>query len=247
MEPTPQPSVLITPEAVPLSVEIADAGSRGGAILLDSLLQFAILMFVLPMTDGLDGMQAAALVVTVWFLCFFVYFALFEGLWNGQTPGKRATKLRVVTAEGQPIGMRESVVRNLIRSVDYLPTFYLVGLVSILVSKRRQRLGDFAAGTIVVQERVTTPPVPLVLPERQYGLPSLDAAGIGPSEYELVRAFLLRRYTLPEPARSALADKIAHTIRPRMGGGGTYPGMSEAFLEEVARAYHQRAEGRPGG
>ncbi len=244
MQPSPQPGYLITPEAIPLSVDVADAGSRGGAILIDSLIQVAVLIAVAMFApSGFAPMQAIALIVLVWFLCFFVYFALFEGLWNGQTPGKRATKLRVVTAEGQPIGMQESIVRNLIRSVDYLPTLYVVGLVSILVTKRNQRLGDMAAGTIVVQERAIAPPAPLVLPERPAGLTVLDVSGLGPGEYELVRAFLFRRDTLPYPARSTLADQIAQTLRPRIGGGTAFPGASEAFLEEVARAYHQRAAG----
>jgi hypothetical protein len=173
-----------------------------------------------------------------------VYFTVFEAFWNGQTPGKRLGKLRVVTIDGQPIGMRESVIRNLVRTVDFLPTMYLVGLISILSSKRNQRIGDLAAATMVVQERNVEPPAPLVLPPGPPGLVSIDATALGPQDYELIRAFLLRRYSLPDTARAALAEQVRAAVQPRVPGAAAFQGSTETLLEELARSYHERQSAR---
>jgi hypothetical protein len=90
--------------------------------------------------------------VLVVFILFWGYFAIFEAVWNGQTPGKRAGRLRVIRRTGQPIGASEAMVRNLIRIVDFMPGFYGVGLISMFIDKEARRLGDFAAGTIIIRE-----------------------------------------------------------------------------------------------
>ena len=84
------------------------------------------------------------------FLLQWGYFALFEAFWNGQTPGKRVLRLRVIQRSGRPIGLFESMGRNLIRIIDMLPGFYLAGAVCIFATRRQQRLGDMVAGTLVV-------------------------------------------------------------------------------------------------
>src|SRR5262249_43608579 len=106
------------------------------------------------------------LTCVTWFLLSWFYGGLFETYWNGQTPGKRIMKLRVVTAEGQPITALQAVLRNVLRSVDALPLVpipwaenltpflpvYMLGLVATAVSNRFQRLGDLTCGTIVIIE-----------------------------------------------------------------------------------------------
>ena len=108
------------------------------------------------------------------FLIFFVYDVAFEVLAGGRTPGKRWNGLRVVRTGGQPVGFVSSTIRNLLRVVDLLPGFYLVGIVSILVTKRNQRVGDLAAGTIVARAprrrraRFEAPPPALSPPQRPH-------------------------------------------------------------------------------
>ena len=97
-----------------------------------------------------------ALIVLIYFALFWGYFMLFETLWSGQTPGKRAGRLRVIRRDGQPVGAGEVLIRNLVRIVDFLPGFYGIGLVVMFIDKEARRLGDMAAGTIVVREGDTT-------------------------------------------------------------------------------------------
>ncbi len=96
------------------------------------------------------------------FLIFAGYFILFEWLWNGQTPGKRLLKLRVIREDGRPITLWEAMARNLLRIFDAIPGFvlpvYSIGLISIFLSRRDQRIGDMFAGTVVVRERTDEAP-----------------------------------------------------------------------------------------
>lgn len=155
-----------TPEQVAFQYEMAGIGSRFVAALLDHFILFVIIVllsiaasfvdFSATFAGGADGGAAAylvlALLTIVVFLSIFGYFIVFETVWNGQTPGKRASGLRVIRHNGQPIGAGEAMIRNLVRLVDFLPGFYGIGLVTMFVDKDARRLGDFAAGTIVVRE-----------------------------------------------------------------------------------------------
>src|SRR4051812_37112925 len=87
------------------------------------------------------------------------YFAVFEWIWRGQTPGKRWMKLRVIREDGRPISFYEAMIRNLLRLIDFMvPPFYSVGLVSVFATERDQRIGDLVAGTVVVREREAEAP-----------------------------------------------------------------------------------------
>jgi hypothetical protein len=87
----------------------------------------------------------------------FLYFTLFEWLWNGQTIGKRAMSLRVVSHDGTPVTLRGAVYRNLLRPADFLPVLYFAGVIAMFMNERSQRMGDLAAGTIVVHEARANP------------------------------------------------------------------------------------------
>ena len=151
-----------TPELVALEFPLAGIGSRFIAILIDSLLQAAIVlalifgaMLFLPSLLKFEAASAKwfiAIVILVPFLLQWGYFALFEAFWNGQTPGKRVAKIRVIQQSGRAITLFESLARNLVRIIDFLPTSYIVGVISIFVTSRHQRLGDLVAGTLVVHE-----------------------------------------------------------------------------------------------
>lgn len=243
-------NTIVTPEAVSLDVDTAGLGSRGIAQIVDSLIQIGLLLgfFLIAGGFGLEGSAGAAVVLLGVFVVFWGYFIVFEGLWGGQTPGKRAQRIRVVRSDGQPVGWTEVIVRNLLRIVDVLPAYYIVGAVSVLVTRRSQRLGDLAAGTIVVHERRVAAPAPFVVaplpPVAVDGAaPDLpfDAAAVTEAHYDLARAFLQRRNELGPEARRTLGADVASSLRRSLGVAPGYrPDQDERFLESVAAAYQSR-------
>lgn len=243
----PQGHHVVTPEAVPLALDLAGLGSRMIATLIDGAIQFGIFFGVALFLagTGIRGIPAFVLVIVVVFLLFWGYFIAFEGLWDGRTPGKRAQRLRVVRVDGQPVGWTNVVVRNLLRVVDLLPGNYAVGAMFMLLGRRSQRLGDLAAGTLVVRERKPEVPTPLRLDATGATGRGLDAAGLGEREYALLRSFLERRPTLDPAARRDLAAQVAAAIRPHVAHAAQapWPGGDEAFLEAVALAYRSRFGG----
>jgi uncharacterized RDD family membrane protein YckC len=248
VDPAPRSgSVVVTPEAVAVSLDIAGLGSRGIALLIDTAIQGGVIlllsMAMLP-TGAADTTGGLVLYLTLFFLIFWGYFPLFEGFWHGQTPGKRAQHLRVIRVDGQPARGGAVLIRNLLRIVDYLPSTYAIGMICVAVTSRSQRLGDLAAGTIVVRQR----PAPKAAPAAVVALgpdgwaapgSGLDAAAVTEREYGIVRAFLERRATLDPGARVALARQIAASLGPRVPGWRLEMG-DEAFLELLARAYRER-------
>ena len=138
-----------------------------------------------------------AVIVIAAFLLFYGYFAGFEAFWHGQTPGKRLIGLRVLSVTGRPARIDEAILRNLLRVIDQLPGVYAIGIVTMLVSSRNQRLGDLAAGTVVVHEKALSAPVMTV------ATPAAGVAwtggGLTEAELLLVETFLQRRHEI-EPA-----------------------------------------------
>lgn len=138
-----------TPEGIELSLRVAGPMPRARAWLLDLLIRLAILL-VLGIMLGALGKVGGGLMLLIAFVLEWAYPVLFEVLREGQTPGKRACDLRVLHEDGTPVQWRASVARNLIRTVDFLPVFYGFGLIAMLLNRDFKRLGDLAAGTIVV-------------------------------------------------------------------------------------------------
>ena len=234
-------NVVVTPEAVALSVDVAGLGSRGIAIMIDMAIQAACLFaltYVVFASHAVDTSAGVIVYAILAFVIFWGYFPIFEGLWHGQTPGKRTQRLRVIRADGQPCGGGANLTRNLVRIVDWLPSTYAIGIVSILLTGRSQRLGDLAAGTIVVRERRAPAPNPLPDTAPASG-PPLDTAGLDEREYDLVRSFLERRASLDPGARAALAAQIAAPLRAKVPGARSTM-ADETFLELLARSYRQR-------
>jgi uncharacterized RDD family membrane protein YckC len=232
----------ITPEAVSVSVDVAGLGSRLVALVVDALIQLAILIPVVMILAQVDLGDTAAIVaisITL-FLVLWAYFPLFEWFWRGRTPGKRAMRLRVVRTDGQPAGGAAILVRNLIRFVDVW-VFPFLAVISMLLTERSQRLGDLAAGTIVVRDRKTIAPAVHTAIERP-DLPTVDATGITEREYDVIRSFLLRRPSLQPAVRSDLAATLAHSVRGRIGASPA--GVNdELLLEAVASSYRRRFTG----
>lgn len=233
----------VTPEAVTIAVDVAGLGSRSIAWLIDSLIQLAV---VLPILLGVGAGNLAAegpelvVVSLVVFLIVWGYYPIFEILWQGRTPGKRAQRIRVIRTDGQPASGAAILVRNLIRILDVILLPFLA-VIAMLVTPRAQRLGDLAAGTMVVREPRFSEPEAVRLPSRA-DLPAVDATGLTEREYDVIRSFLARRSSLDPSARWRLAAQLASTVRGRVGS--LPEGLAdEAMLEAVAQSYRRRFEG----
>ena len=151
-----------TPENVIFGYEVVGIGSRFMAALVDTtiiiVLQIVVnLTMVLLLFNLLEIDMGAGWVTAVFGLISFAllwgYYIFFEMLWNGQTPGKRWLGLRVLRSDGTPITLTESIIRNLVRFIDFLPAFYGLGVVVMFVNAQSRRLGDLAAGTLVVRDQ----------------------------------------------------------------------------------------------
>ena len=220
---------VLTPERVSLQYDIAGIGSRGAAILVDLVLQsllsivlyvalFGVLLGVTAVGGRNSGDAAfGAFIITV--ILFVValfaltlgYHLVFEIIWNGQTPGKRTVGIRVIRENGYPIRPVDAVIRNIVRIVDYLPFAYAIGVFTMLFNERARRLGDFAAGTIVVREA----------PRDAISFSSSDTdaptTSLQPDDATLVRDFLVRRPSLDPDARRHLARRLAAALSVRYG------------------------------
>jgi len=246
---------LRTPEQIELQYDLAGLGSRFMAMALDTLIQFAIIVAVaavfglgmallaLSLRDlfgqagGALAIVGIALAVLLIFALGWGYFIFFELVWNGQTPGKRAAGVRVLTARGEPVTLVHSLVRNLMRLVDSLPSAYMIGTISILVTSRSQRLGDIAAGTIVVRERHAELPRALPPLDPSMMLPPQLAGAFSSTDILLARDFLRRSpYLLPD-RRAILSGRISATLRARLiSAGQAQPGYltDDQLLAAVA-------------
>jgi len=222
-----------TPESIAFSYELAGLGSRFLALVVDQAIQFATLgaIFtgivlaasrfpkhlarVAPVAaEKLGESLAIAFIIAVAFAVLFGYFILSEAVWNGQTPGKRLLGLRVVRDGGYPIDFGASLIRNLIRVGEALVGYYILAAISALISPENKRLGDLAAGTIVVRDARLAAPRPLAARDKEATYAS--TAYVAGEERALIKRFLERRDTLAPDRRKALAAHLAARVRGRM-------------------------------
>ena len=234
-----------TPEQIPLEFPLAGIGSRFLAVALDSLIQFfGWLVIILLFTWFEPDLRriwpkattwAFAIVVIFGFIIFSGYFAVFETVWNGQTPGKRAVRIRVIKDSGRPISVYEAIIRNVIRIIDEIPGFYAVGIISIFISSRNKRLGDFAAGTVVVHETALTELQPARDAQKNNMGSPYNVANLSLADLELIEAFLQRRYDLAVEVRQRSAEQIAGRMRQKLQITTDTAASDEDFLEKLAR------------
>jgi uncharacterized RDD family membrane protein YckC len=241
-----RPAAVVIPEAVPLELETASIGSRFLGLLIDWTIQGVLLVVLLLIVANTStGWLGTTLAFVLIFLIIWGYPIALETLWRGRTVGKVALGLRVVTKEGGQIGFRHAAIRSALGIVDFLLTSGACAVICVLLTKDNQRLGDLAAGALVLRERTgLRRPTPTTF-AAPYGLDaytdSLDLAGIGPAEYGVVRAFLLRAPSLPRDVRARLAAQVGETIAERVQPPPP-PGVpAEIFLASVAAAYRNRA------
>jgi uncharacterized RDD family membrane protein YckC len=217
-----------TPDHVVLRFQLAGAGNRGFAAMVDFLVAFIFIFAIDFSFQNLAEIDPslgdwAGWVIFVELLIAWLYFVLLEWLWNGQTLGKRIFGLRVISEDGEPARFVAVIVRNLVRVVDFLPLFYGLGLVTLIASPRSQRLGDYAGGTFVVRaprprrnwsalRTLSASPSANLAASEQATTPTLRVL---PGEAQrLVREFVLREQKLTPAARVALAKQLAMRLRP---------------------------------
>ncbi len=241
-----------TGESVAFSYELAGLGSRFIAVAIDMAIQFGVVIaavlllawfassspvHVRKISTPADVKIAQAILegiaIFAGFLLFFGYFIVFEWRFAGRSPGKRLVGIRVVRDGGFPVDFTAAVIRNVVRMLEFGLGFYSISAISMLLSPRNRRLGDLAAGTIVVRDGAT---------QRTASLPEYDAPDerddvltrdLTPAERELVLRYVERRPTLSAAPRAALATQIAGVIRPRLSANFEHL-SDDDFLVHVA-------------
>jgi uncharacterized RDD family membrane protein YckC len=245
--------IIETPEQTSIEFPLAGIGSRFLAILVDSMIQGAVVIVLILMVFGLGagfsrlGLANSssaptwiiAILIFVYFLLTYGYYMLFEAIWNGQTPGKRLTHLRVIKDSGQPITAIDAVGRNLLRIVDQLPFAYGIGVLCAWISPQSKRLGDYVAGTVVVHEKpFEKVPAPWDAPTPAAATHSYGANRLTPEEFALVEAFLNRRSALDAGVRYDTATGIVRRIEAKLTMPADRP-PAEKLLEELS--YERRS------
>ena len=260
-----------TPEQVSIRFPLAGMGSRFLAILIDTLLQIAaylvlILVFILVLSaapkNGAGEFSRSgekwlvAGLILIHFVMYWGYFTLFEGFWNGQTPGKKLFKIRVIQDSGHQITFFEAMIRNLIRVVDMLPSFYLVGVIAMACNQRHKRLGDLAAGTLVVHERPTEEPIwggtgprtitaaafqpaeaePDFLSQHNVpvALPSDAIARLSAADLNVIDRFFARALDMDLNTRAQIAERLTTQLSSRMNIEKPKDINPERVLEAIA-------------
>jgi uncharacterized RDD family membrane protein YckC len=252
-----------TPELVSIEMPLAGIGSRFIALLVDYLIWGAgLLVLALLFFFFLPGIRAFSKVSAQWataisifavFLLNWGYFTLFEAFWNGRTPGKRVARIRVIQQSGRAIGLFESMARNFVRYVDQIPFFYAVGVITMFATRQHQRLGDLAAGTLVVRDRddeaplwgesgartftaqIFAPSEPVPEPHTAIKLPVNGVAKLSTADLEVLESFLSRRLDMSMATRHVLAQRIASAIQVKSGLEPPEGASVETFLEATAR------------
>lgn len=240
---------IATPEGVELELVLAGLASRFMAEIVDAALILLIvgaMIAVAALAGGTAGLVIVSVAVGGLLLISVVFHVAFEVLAGGRTPGKRLNGLRVVMDGGEPVGVRASAVRNLVRLLEGPPLFYVPAIVAILATRRNQRLGDLAADTLVVREPrgpgrrrrdTTAAELHAITGVR---LADWDVSAITQEELAAVRSFLARRASFSPDARRGLARELAARLGPKVAGPP--PGMAaEALLESIAAAKSARS------
>jgi len=237
------------PEEIDLQVELANVGSRTLAILVDIALGGLVLFIVYALTmllarnvadDWLTRLSSNALKTVLILLIFglqWVYFNLFEWIWNEQTPGKRLLHLRVIKVDGSPVSGIDVLLRNLSRPIDTLGPMGLIGLLMIFISRKAQRLGDLMARTLVIHETQIDWSIFDQIEGPAAASPGATAIRLTSEQWELLHRFLNRREQFESQVRRRLALSLYETLKPAVQGTdlALSPLAPEDWLVELAR------------
>jgi uncharacterized RDD family membrane protein YckC len=236
-----------TPEGLELQLQLAGLGSRFIAGVTDVIIQVVlvgILALVVGLSHASGGLGIAVFVIGTFLIVFF-YPVFFEVWARGATPGKRACHLRVIRDCGAPVDLPASAIRNIVRLLDGPLLLYVPTIIWIAVTRRHQRPGDIAAGTLVVREQAPArkprrgrrqdPP----RPSTSQAPSDWDASAVTAQEIAAVRRFLERRDSLAAQPRAELARRLAEGLRTKVTAAPQHL-SPERFLEELERIKRTR-------
>lgn len=224
-------------EGIDQDLVLAGAGSRSAALVVDLVLQsLALLLFAV--IAGSLGASGVAVAAVGGFGVLFAYPIAFEAFHRGQTLGKALFGIAVTSLDGSPVRFLPAVVRNVVRVVDALPGTYTVGLVAVLATDRNQRVGDLAAGTLVVRRPrtgATTVPGSVAVAGAPSGTEAWDLSALTDDEVAMARSFLDRREALDAQHRAALAGSLALHLTAKVAGV-PLDGSPEELVERIVAA-----------
>lgn len=248
-----------TPEQIELSLEIAGMGSRFVAQVIDWLLKFFLVLVLAVLALVVGALLGAApsaktfesllgaLVIAAVFALIVGFDIYYEVRHNGQTPGKKFAGIRALKDSGAPLDFQAACIRNLLGLADFLPFAYLLGGLIMLLSPRGQRLGDLAAGTIVIRERAVRTPVDL---DREIGdradeafsFTSQQLSACSPEDRHILRSYFLRCATMQPKPRHDLACRLADTFQTKIAYETQEPIVSSPRAEAFLASLYQNLE-----
>jgi uncharacterized RDD family membrane protein YckC len=246
-----------TPESVELEFILAGVGTRTHALIIDYLIWgFALFILLVVWTFLLTqitwlrspGIRPwfQAIQLLILFGVYIGYFVLFETLWRGQTPGKRHVKIRVIRDDGRNVGLQQSILRSLLRPIDDI---LFVGLLLILFTNPEKRLGDWVAGTIVIQEgQVVTDREIILSPAAADLATRLSEIGqivaLTPDEFATIRKYLQRYSSLTPAAKTQVSDRLAQRLLEIIKLDDRPPSLDQHLtIEAIYLAYQQQFRG----
>ncbi|MEA5533416.1 RDD family protein [Crocosphaera sp. XPORK-15E] len=251
---------LETPESVELDFTLAGIGNRTLALVFDYLFLGLILIFYSLITfifakflgDILSDYLSDVADIYLWlwaisllilFFTYTGYFVFFETLWQGQTPGKRFAKIRVICDDGRPIGLQQATLRTLLRPIDDI---LFIGVLLIVFSKSEKRIGDLLAGTLVIQEESEKPKANFLISEEAKNLVNsinntANLTNLSPENFAVIREYLQRREAMLLQAKHELSRKLAYQVKDIIQLAEIPEGTTaNHFLEAVYLAYQQQ-------
>jgi uncharacterized RDD family membrane protein YckC len=246
-----------TPESVELEFTLAGIGSRALALIIDyQILALLVVLFIFIwlfiseqlMDVGVEffgayfGLWLTAISLLTLVSIYAGYFVFFETIWHGQTPGKRIAKIRVIRDDGRPISLPQAALRALLRPIDEI---LFIGAFLIIFNQAEKRLGDLAAGTIVIQAETGNKNTNLVISEAGKSFYSqlsqmADLSQLLPDDFAIIREYLLRRNGMSNKSKASLSLKLSQQVQSIVGLE-TLPAdiSADVFLEAVYLAYQQ--------
>jgi uncharacterized RDD family membrane protein YckC len=252
-----------TPEQIDVAFEVAGLGSRFLAKAVDWLVKWGtivaagmlVAIAVAFLGQGPFGKAAPVLLVACLVALFYAYFlgfdVYFEVRQNGQTPGKRRAGIRVIREGGSAVDFRSACIRNLLGMADFLPAFYLLGSFLILLTPKGQRVGDLAAGTLVIRERALEAPVEPTaeiekLASGDFTFTPTQLAACSPEDRYILRSFFQRYRQLEAHSRIKLARRLAEGFLQKTSYPPTFSleyGLApERFLASLYRELQTQAQ-----
>lgn len=252
---------LQTPESVELEFTLAGIGNRAYALLIDYIVWGLILIFFLltwaflsiqfiGVIEDLIGSETRlelwliSIQLLLYFFIYVGYFVFFETLWQGQTPGKRYVKIRVIRDDGRPVRLQQATLRALLRPVDDL---FFLGVFFIALGKREKRIGDWVAGTLVIQEEQPITAANFSVSESATTLANqlqtqADLSRLLPDDFAVIREYLQRREGMTKEARTQLSRQLANQVKDIIDLENVPQKVTaNIFLEAVYLAYQQQS------